>query len=290
MNKFLHALERAEYDEALRHKVSVASIQREPLEPAPLVEPITSSAAALPVDVSGDVDEHLVSLLAPNSFAAEQYRALRHIIEQRHHATQLSIVAVSSPGTNDGKTTTAINLAGALAQAREARVLLVDGDLRKASMAARLGLDHDNGRGLIDAILDPKLALPAVVHELPHLNLSVLMAGRLPDTPYEVLKSSRLGDLLAEARRRFDYIIVDTPPLVSVPDCHVIGKWVDGFLIVVTAHRTTRKLLEESLNVMEPTKIIGLVFNGDDRHPSRKAYTSYGTSSANRRRHFASND
>jgi Mrp family chromosome partitioning ATPase len=105
-----------------------------------------------------------------------------------------------------------------------------------------------------------------------------------------VLKSPRLGELLAEARRRFSYIIVDTPPLVSVPDCRVIGKWVDGFLIVVTAHRTARKLLEESLNVMEPTKIVGLVFNGDDRHLSRKAYTSYGSSRANGRRHFASGD
>jgi Mrp family chromosome partitioning ATPase len=157
-------------------------------------------------------------------------------------------------------------------------------------MATRLGLGDGTGLGLVDAILDPNLSLPAVVRTLPDLNLSVLAAGRLPAAPYEVLKSPRLGELLAEARRRFDYIIVDTPPLVSVPDCRVIGKWVDGFLIVVTAHRTARKLLEEALKVTEPAKVIGFVFNGDDRHLSRNAYTSRASSSRNGRRHFASSD
>ena len=258
--------------------------------PPPVVETASPWTPELSPDVSRDVDEHLVSLLAPSSFASVQYRSLRYIIEQQHKATNLSIVAVSSPGASDGKTTTAINLAGALAQGPDARVLLVDGDLRKAAMATRLGLGDGSGLGLVEAILDPKLSLPAVVHSLPHLNLSVLTAGRLPATPYEVLKSPRLGELLAEARGRFDYIIVDTPPLVSVPDCRVIGKWVDGFLIVVTAHRTARKLLEEALKVTEPAKVVGLVFNGDDRHLSRNAYTSRASSSRNGRRHFASSD
>jgi Mrp family chromosome partitioning ATPase len=143
---------------------------------------------------------------------------------------------------------------------------------------------------LVDAILDPTLSLPAVVHTRPHLNLSVLTAGQLPAAPYEVLKSPRLGELLAEARRRFDYIVLDTPPLVSVPDCRVIGKWVDGFLIVVTAHRTSRKLLEEALKVTEPAKIVGLVFNGDDRHLSRHTYPSRRSSARSDRRHSASDD
>ena len=290
MSKFLQALEQAEHDQALRRAAPARDAQDESAEPVPLVETASSWAAELPPDVSKDVDEHLVSLLAPSSFASEQYRSLRHVIEQRHKASDLSIVAVSSPGASDGKTTTAINLAGALAQGPDARVLLVDGDLRKASMATRLGLGDGTGLGLVDAILDPKVSLAAAVRTLPHLNLSVLAAGRLSAAPYEVLKSPRLGELLAEARRRFDYIIVDTPPLVSVPDCRVIGKWVDGFLIVVTAHRTARKLLEEALKVTEPAKVIGLVFNGDDRHLSRNAYTSRASSSRNGRRHFASSD
>src|SRR3989442_12372780 len=77
------------------------------------------------------------------------------------------------------------------------------------------------------------------------------------------------GDLRGGPRGGCGYVACYAPPLVSVPDCRVLGKWVDGFLIVVTAHRTARKLLEEALHVTEPAKIVGLVFNGDDRHVSR---------------------
>jgi capsular exopolysaccharide synthesis family protein len=221
-----------------------------------------------------ELDGHLVSLLAPTSFEAEQYRALRHMIEQLHRSAELSVIAVASPDAGDGKSTTAINLAGALAQAPDARVLLVDADLRGANLAGYLGLDDQEAPGLVEAILDTNLTLEAVTQKRPHLNLSIVPAGRRPSAPYEVLKSPRVGELLAEARRKYDYVVVDTPPLVSVPDGRVTGKWVDGFLIVVAAHRTPRKLLEEALNVTEPAKILGLVFNGDDRHISRSSYSS----------------
>ncbi len=233
------------------------------------------SSPELPSDGSSALEEHLVSLLAPTSFEADQYRALRHLIEQLHKSAELSVVAVSSPGVADGKTTTAINLAGALAQARDARVLLIDADLRAPAVATRLGCDGHVGLGFADAILDGSLALEAVAQVRPHLNLSVLPAGRPPAAPYEVLKSPRVGELLTEARQRYEYIVLDTPPLVAIPDCRVIAKWVDGFLIVVTAHRTPRKLLEEALSVTESAKILGLVFNGDDRHRSRGYYGSY---------------
>jgi len=231
--------------------------------------------------VSNGLEEHLVSLLLPTSFEAEQYRALRHLVEQLHKSTGLSVVAVSSPSGADGKTTTAINLAGALAQASDARVLLVDADFRGPALATNLGLDDRAGPGFVDAILDTNLTLEAVARVRPDLNLSVLPAGRPPSAPYEVLKSPRVGELLAEARSRYDYIVLDTPPLVSFPDCRIIGNWVDGFLIVVAAHRTARKLLSEALNVTEPAKVVGLVFNGDDRPLSWDYYASRRYTSRN---------
>jgi capsular exopolysaccharide synthesis family protein len=215
-----------------------------------------------------------VSLLIPTSFEAEQYRGLRHVVEQLHKTADLSVIAVSSPEPADGKTTTAINLAGALAQAPEARVLLVDADLRRSSVGDLLGLGDIGGCGLVDAILAPGLALQDVVRRCPSFNLSVLPAGRRPSSPYELLKSSHLGELFEEARRRFDYIVVDTPPVVPFPDCRVIAKWVDGFLVVVAAHKTPRTLLEETLNLMDPAKIVGLVFNRIDR-PLSGYYYAY---------------
>jgi len=305
MSTFFRALERAEHDRALRQPAPPPAAVSEPTTspvPQEVEAPRASPFSRPPVEatrrvpepeLTAEIDGHLVSLLAPASFGAEQYRALRHQIEQLRRTTDLSVIAVSSPDTADGKTTTAINLAGALAQAPDARVLLIDADLRAANLVAQLGLAESAARGLVDAILDPSLRLGAVTQSLAHLNLSVLPAGRRPSAPYEVLKSLRVVELLAEARRAYDYVIVDTPPLVSVPDSRIIGKWVDGFLIVVAADRTPRRLLEEALNLLEPAKIVGMVFNGDDRHLSRGSYASRrwrGFPNGSRKRHAASDE
>ncbi|MBI3327695.1 MAG: CpsD/CapB family tyrosine-protein kinase [Nitrospinae bacterium] len=211
------------------------------------------------------VDEHLVSLLRPTSFEAEQYRALRHMMERWHNDPGLHAVAVTSPSAGDGKTTTAINLAGTLAQGHDARVLLVDADLRRPCVAKQLALGHAATPGLVDAVLDPALSLEDVVRLRPPFSFGILPAGRPPASSYEVLTLPRLAALLDEARQRYDYIVVDTPPLVAYPDCHVIGKWVDGYLMVVAAYKTPRKLVAEALSVMDAAKIVGLVFNSDDR-------------------------
>ena len=287
MSTFFKALERAEQERALRmpapsspptdvappagprpqsavpHVPPSMFVSPQPARP----EPSASNLQAIP-----GVEEHLVSLLAPDSPEAEQYRALRHMVEQLHRSSNLSIIAVSSADGGDGKTTTTLNLAGTLAQAQDSRVLLVDCDLRAANVAVNLGMD-DSAPGLVDAIMNPNLQLADIAQRLSHLNLSVIAAGRRPSAPYEVLKSPRVGDLFDEARKRYDYVIVDTPPLVSVPDSRVLGKWVDGFLIVVAAHQTPRRLLEEALNLLDASQIVGMVFNGDDRHVSMGSYS-----------------
>ena len=304
MSSFFRALERAEQERAIQSSAASPSTTDSATTP-PVALPTSLSdpkgfsgdarpgstsiftrplRAATPVveERAVDIEEHLVSLLAPMSFEAEQYRALRHVIEQLRRSAELSIIAVSSPDAGDGKTTTAINLAGTLAQAVDSRVLIVDADLRGSNVAAHLGFDDQEFPGLVEAILDTRLTLDAVVQSHAHLNLSVISAGRRPSAPYEVLKSPRAAELLAEARRRYDYVIVDTPPLVSAPESRVIEKYVDGFLIVVGAHRTPRRLVEEALNLVEPAKVLGMVFNGDDRHLSK--YTD-----VTRRRRIARN-
>jgi capsular exopolysaccharide synthesis family protein len=184
-------------------------------------------------------------------------------------------VAVTSPNVEDGKTTTAINLAGALAHAPDARVLLVEVDFRRPTATRYLGLDGAGSRGLVDAILDPAVGLTDIVRRRPPFNLSLAPAGDSAVAPYEILGSPRLGELLEEARGSYDYIVVDTPPLVPVPDCRLIGKWVDGFVVVVAADKTPRKLLEEALNLLDPAKVLGLVFNEDHRPLAGYHYGSY---------------
>src|SRR6266545_2045395 len=246
MSEFFKALEQAERDRALGQEAHAAGAPPAGVQaaanPAMMDAPAAATAAAeapaptvfrrpvlapdlrpeaRPSEEEEDearegIDGHMVSLVTPTTFEAEQYRTLRHMIEELHQRARLSIIACTSPTGGDGKTTTAINLAG-------------------------------------------------VVRSRPPFTLSILPAGRTSANPYELLKSPRLAELMQEARRQYDYVVLDTPPLVAIPDCRAIASYVDGFLLVVAAHRTPRRLVEEALNVMEPAKVIGLVFNRDDR-------------------------
>jgi capsular exopolysaccharide synthesis family protein len=208
--------------------------------------------------------EQLVGLAAYSSFAADQYRTLRHSIDRLRRDSGLQVLAVTSACPGDGKSVTALNLAGTLAQSRTARVLMIDADLRRPSVADYLGLAPGRGPGLVEAIQDPVQDWPSLVRRIDRVNLSVLPAGTPQVAPYELLNSHRLESVLAEARRAYDYVLLDTPPLVPFPDGRVLSRWVDGFLMVVAAHRTPRKLVAEALNLLDPSKLIGVVFNGDD--------------------------
>ena len=228
----------------------------------------------------------LVSLVAPGSMEADQYRGLRHTVEQlrRDHGHQ--VIAITSAGVGDGKSITTLNLAGALAQSRQARVLVIDADLHRPSVASYLGIDAAAGPGLIEAIERETCSLASAAAEIRGLDFAVVPAGVYRGGAYELLSSPRVHALIAEARTAFDYILVDTPPLLPLPDCRVIAQWVDGFLIVVTAHRTPRRALADGLDLLPAAQVFGLVFNGDDRPLGANAsyYSYYAAGDAASRR------
>jgi Mrp family chromosome partitioning ATPase len=156
-------------------------------------------------------------------------------------------------------------------------VLLVEADLRRPTLGPLLNLADSDAPDLVSAIVDPKLTLEQIARPRPPFNLSVICATQALQSPYEILKSPRLGELMEGARRQYDYIVVDTPPLVPIQDCRVIGRWVDGFLVVVAAHRTPRRLVEEALTTLDQTKVLGFVFNQDDRSVSKQYFRHYGS-------------
>jgi protein-tyrosine kinase len=209
------------------------------------------------------LDNTLVSLRAPASFAAEQYQALRLQVERLRAMRDVRVLAISSPGLGDGKTVTAINLAAAHAESE--RVLLIDADLRRPSIGAQLGLADMEGPGLANALSSERLELTHLIHQVDDIPFDVVLAG-VPSAPvHELLRSPRLDHLLQDARRRFDLVIVDTPPLLPVTDPVVLARALDGIVVVVAANDTPRKLLEESLNLLEASKVLGIVFNRDHR-------------------------
>ncbi len=244
--------------------------------PAPEMphSPMTLTGEAV-IDDIDHVESHLVALHTPSAFETEQYRMLAQRIEQMHKSHGLRVMAVSSPSMGDGKTTTVINLAGVLSQTPGMRVLLIETDLRCPSINLLLGLDLPRPRNLVDAVVNPALALKDVVTWCAPFNFALLPGGQPIASHHELLASPRLGELLEEARQHYDCILIDTPPMVPFSDCRILSRWIDGFFIVVTAHKTPRKELEQALSAVDAHKIIGLIFNQDDHVAPSSYYADY---------------
>jgi protein-tyrosine kinase len=226
------------------------------------------------------IDRRLVTLTAPDTFAAERYQGLRLKLEQLRAEKSLRVIAVTSPGAGDGKTLTSINLAGVLARESEARILLMDADLRRSSVSEQLGLEA-GAAGLADLIAGSKKQLSELIRRPDNCGFDVLPAGSSSRSVQKLFRAERFTQILAEARERYDYVLLDTPPLVPVYDAAVLARQVDGVILVVAADRTPRKLLGAALDLLDASKVVGLVFNADTSPLfgyNNRAYRPYFTS------------
>lgn len=185
------------------------------------------------------------------------------------------VVGVCSARPQEGKSTTAINLAYSLAEAGN-RVLLIDADMRRPSVYETVGVDMEpglsemlsgkNGIGVRDAVLHP--------------NMSVLVSGHIPPNPSELISSNRMNTLLEEFKSVYDYIIVDLPPVLAVSDPVAISKYLGGMILVVRHGKTRRRDIAEAIRQLEyaGVKILGFVYNrieGKSGRSGKKNY-SYG--------------
>jgi capsular exopolysaccharide synthesis family protein len=230
------------------------------------------------------IDDRFVSLTAPDSFAAERYQGLRLQLEGLRQRADRRVIAVTSPGAGDGKTVTSVNLAGVLARQTDARVLLIDADLRRSSVGVKLGIPAGTP-GLADLLANGKPTLSALVQRPASYPFHVLPAGSSSISIQQLFRSPQLKAALDEARQHYDYVLLDTAPVVPVFDAAVLAKAVDGVIIVVAAHRTPRKMLAAALDLLDPSSIVGIVFNADNSPLfgyNSGAYRPYFTSRAAR--------
>ena len=130
---------------------------------------------------------------------------------------------------------------------------------------------------VVEMLQNRRLTFEQTAWRLEPYNLSVVTTRRAEADTYELLSSPRLAELIRDAREQYDYVLLDCPPLLPIPDSRLLTESIDGFVIVVGADKTPRKLLEETLALLGPSKILGLVFNGESyRHSSySKYYYSY---------------
>ena len=215
----------------------------------------------------------LVVAMEPRSPAAEAFRQVRTNIQFTSLDRDLRTLVVSSAGAGEGKSTTAANLAVALAQTGK-RVLLVDADMRRPTLHTLLGVDGKSGlsnmiaSGRLDASLLQGTLIP---------NLLLLPAGRIPPNPAEFLGSERMKALVAWLREQADIVIFDSPPLLAVTDGAVLAQQVDALLFVACASQTRFPALEAAVRQIRAldAHIAGIIVNKVDvkgNHPYARYY------------------
>jgi capsular exopolysaccharide synthesis family protein len=188
---------------------------------------------------------------------SEQYRILRTKIGQ--HPKQPHLIVVSSPAPGDGKSVSAINIAGALSLKSEGQVLLVDGDFRKSAVHVQLGLPESPG--LVDVLKGTCTLEEALVHVQEFPNLFVMSAGTPPDNPVELLDSAPWKELTVRLRGLFRYVVLDSPPVGAVADYDLIQAACDGVILVVRPDHTHRQLCRKALENVPKAKFLGVLLN-----------------------------
>lgn len=207
----------------------------------------------------------VVVAAAPYSQAAESFRQLRtnlqflRVAEGGSGSAGTQVVAVTSSFSGEGKSTVSANLAATLAETG-ARVLLVDADLRRPTVADVLGIEGGVG---LTTVLAGQADLQDVVQEWGGSGLAVLAAGPVPPNPAELLDSPAMRALVAEARTRYDHVVVDTTPVLPVADASVLSRVVDAVVVVANARLARRRHLTQSLGDLSKVsaRVLGVVVN-----------------------------
>lgn len=206
----------------------------------------------------------------PKSIAAESYRTLRTNIQYSSFDKEYRAMVVTSSDPGEGKSTTSGNLAICLSQG-DKKVILIDCDLRKPSLHKKFKIS--NRSGLSDVIIG-KESLTTAIHQ-HNENLAVLTSGKIPPNPSEMLSSRVMTKLIEVLKEKYDYVILDTPPVLAVTDAQILSTKVDGTILVVRAEKTKKEAVQNSINLLKKVNanIIGTVLNGVDS--SRNKYYYY---------------
>ena len=238
---------------AIRPAASVPSPARTPIEPQVEHGLFAQPACRFNEAVKGKVvigrDTSPVSI--------EQYRRLAATLHGLHVSSGLRTIMISSALPRDGKTLTTTNLALTLSESYGRRVLLIDADLRKPSIHEVFGLD--NTMGLADGLQTGALGSLPVTEVSP--TLTVLTAGAPDHRPMAGLTSERMATILKEAVARFDWVLIDTPPIGLISDAQLLAGLVDGVLLVVGAGSTDHAAVTRTVQALGRERILGVVLN-----------------------------
>jgi capsular exopolysaccharide synthesis family protein len=268
---------------AARDSASTAHTANAPVGSA-LPGGIASRAAGATLDAAGParasefrsytisearVEPHLVAITQPRSGYNEVFRSLRTRVLQAGEHQQMRTFVITSAGVGEGKTLTALNLAWLLAQTEGVRALIIDSDLRQPCASEYLGLDLPMG---LSEVLGGDVSLKDAIVRIEPSGLYLLPGGQARDDVAELLSGPTYARVLRDARRMFDYVIIDAPPLGIFTDASVLIDKADSALLVVRAGKTKYSSVDRLLDQLPRERMLGVVLNRADEELDANAY------------------
>ncbi len=231
-------------------------------------------------------NSRLLSLTDTESLAAEKFRFFGVRLRQLQQLRAFKKVLITSTIPEEGKSMISANLAVILARKKRQRVLLLEGDLRRPVLPVRFGLGKVEG--LSEWLQGESQSVPNI-YRLEGLNLWLLPAGRAPENPLEMMQSSRLAGLMDQLGNWFDWILIDSPPILPLADTSVWMKMADGVILVAREGVTEKRELKRGLEMLESSKLLGVVLNSSTETDHSNYYQRYVPQSENGSKRKATN-
>lgn len=215
----------------------------------------------------------LVCVTDKESLAAEKFRFLSVRLRQLQQSRPLKKVLITSTIPQEGKSTVAANLACTLARRTQQKTLLLEGDLRRGTLAQLFGLGKVPG--LCEWLQGERGPMTGIYH-LESAGLWLLPAGSAPRNPLELMQSGRLSALMEQLTSWFDWIVIDSPPVLPLADTSIWMRLADGVLLVAREGTTQKQQLQRGLEALEPGKLLGALLNGSAKAAHGNYYYHYG--------------
>jgi tyrosine-protein kinase Etk/Wzc len=224
--------------------------------------------------LNGSRKNEFIIAAQPDSIYSEAFRALRTRVQfSRVDRESLKTILITSPAPQEGKSIIALNLAGIFAQSNK-KTLLIDADLRKPRQHQIFGKDKQPG--LTDYLV-ADVKFEKVLNSTDMNNLFLITSGTIPPNPAEMLNSVQMEEFIAKVRSEFDFVIIDSPPIIAVTDAEILARKVDGNILVVSAEYTERDMLDRALQLLknDQSVLIGTVLNNFNTKPGYGSYHKY---------------
>jgi protein-tyrosine kinase len=225
------------------------------------------------------------NVLNPSTLFGEQFRMLRSRLGIMQKQRGIKTILVTSSVPEEGKTFTASCLAGVFAQEAGKRVVLIDADMRKPRSGIHFGLNGSSGSAGLSEVLRETQEFDKALFKSMNPEFSFMPSGPLPLNPSELLSSPILEQVLKNAAGNYDWIIIDSPPVLSLSDTILLAPLCDTVVLVVRAGSTPIKLIQDSINRVGRDRICGIILNRQKQLNTSSYYYNYYYHGSKRKKH-----